>query len=290
MTKKKLSEFFIEKGLFLTAIFSIIIILVIVCFILSEGLPAIRSYGLLQFIFGFNWSPSDNQFGVFPMIVGSVCVTLLSLIMAVPLSLLAAIFMAEIAPNNVRKVLKPVIETLSGIPSVVYGFFGLIVLVPSVRNTFGGTGFSMFTASLILSVMVLPTIISVSLDALRAVPNEYREASLGLGATSWQTIKNIIFPAALPGIVTAIILGMGRAIGETLAVMMVAGNVALIPNSIFSPLRTLTSNIALEMGYANGIHYSALFASAIVLFLIIIALLVFANYIQHKYQVDIGGT
>lgn len=289
MVKKKLFEFLIEKGLFITAIFSILVIILIISFILFEGLPAFEKYGFFHFLFGMGWHPSDNEFGVFAMIIGSIAVTLLSLIMAVPLSLMCAIFMAEIAPNNIRKLLKPVIETLSGIPSVVYGFFGLTVLVPLIRQNFGGTGFSMFTASLILTVMVLPTIITISQDSLRAVPQEYREASLGLGATNWQTIKHIIFPAALPGIITAIILGMGRAIGETLAVIMVAGNVVQIPGSIFDPIRTLTSNIAIEMGYATGLHYNALFATAIVLFLIIIILLLIANYIQQKYKVDVGG-
>ena len=289
MEKNKLSEFFIEKGLFITAIFSIIVILLIISFILIEGLPAFNSYGFFNFLFGMDWAPGDGEFGVFNMIIGSIYVTLLSLLMAVPLSLLCAIFMAEVAPNSVRKILKPVIETLSGIPSVVYGFFGLIVLVPLVRSYFGGTGFSLFTASLILTVMVLPTIITISQDSLRAVPHEYREASFGLGATNWQTIRHIVFPAALPGIITAIILGMGRAIGETLAVIMVAGNVVQIPGSIFDPLRPLTANIALEMGYATGLHYNALFGTAIVLFLIIMVLLVVANYIQYKYKVDVGG-
>jgi phosphate transport system permease protein len=289
MDKNRMTEFLIEKGLFITAIFSIVIILIIILFILIEGLPAIEHYGFFSFFFESTWAPSDGEFGVWAMIIASIFVTLLSLLMAVPLSLLCAIFMAEVAPNSVRKILKPVVETLSGIPSVVYGFFGLIVLVPIVRENFGGTGFSMFTASLILTVMVLPTIITISQDSLRAVPQEYREASLGLGATNWQTIKNIIFPAALPGIVTAIILGMGRAIGETLAVIMVVGNVVQIPYSIFDPVRTLTANIAIEMGYATGIHYNALFGTAIVLFIIIIILLIVANYIQHKYKVDVGG-
>lgn len=289
MDKNRTSEFLIEKGLFITAIFSIIIILLIISFILMEGLPAFEDYGFFNFMFGLSWSPNNGEFGVFAMIIGSLCVTLLSLLMAVPLSLLCATFMAEVAPNNIRKILKPVVETLSGIPSVVYGFFGLIILVPIIRENFGGTGFSMFTASLILTVMVLPTIITISQDSLRAVPHEYREASFGLGATNWQTIKNIIFPAALPGIVTAIILGMGRAIGETLAVIMVVGNVVQIPHSIFDPVRTLTANIALEMGYATGLHYNALFGTAIVLFLIIIILLLIANYIQYKYKVDVGG-
>ena len=289
MEKNRLSEFLIEKGLFITAIFSIIITLLIIVFILTQGLPIFEDYGFFNFLFGMTWSPGDGQYGVFAMIIGTIYVTLLSLIMAVPLSLLCAIFMAEVAPNSVRKILKPVIETLSGIPSVVYGFFGLIILVPILRTNFGGTGFSLFAASLILTVMILPTITTISQDSLRAVPHEYREASFGLGATNWQTIRRIVFPAALPGIITAIILGMGRAIGETLAVIMVAGNVVQIPGSIFEPVRVLTSNIALEMGYASGLHYNALFGTAIVLFLIIMLLLVVANYIQHRYKVDIGG-
>jgi phosphate transport system permease protein len=188
-----------------------------------------------------------------------------------------------------RKILKPTIQGLAGIPSVVYGFFGLVIIVPFMRIHFGGSGFSVLSASLILTVMILPTIISISEDALRSIPYEYNEASLALGATQWQTIKNVIFPAALPGIITAIILGMGRAIGETMAVIMVAGNVVQIPGSIFEPVRTLTSNIALEMGYATGIHYNALFATGIVLLTVIIILLLIANYINYKKRVTIGG-
>jgi phosphate transport system permease protein len=287
--KDNIEEFLIEKGLLITALSSIIIILLIIIFIFSEGLPSMESYGFLKFIFGSTWDPSAGDYGVLPMIVGSLGITGLALLFAVPLSLLCAIFMAEIAPKTMRKILKPVIETLAGIPSVVYGFFGLIVLVPIMRVQFGGTGFSMLTASIILTVMILPTIISVSEDALRSIPHEYKEASLAVGATHWQTIKNVIFPAAIPGIITAIILGMGRAIGETLAVIMVAGNVAQFPNSIFDPVRALTSNIAIEMGYATGIHYSALFGTAIVLFIIIMILLVIANYFHYKKKITIGG-
>jgi len=287
--KDKIEEFLIEKGLFITAISSVVIILLIIIFIFSEGLPSMESYGFLNFIFGSTWDPSSGQYGVLPMIVGSLGITALALLMSVPLSLLCAIFMAEVAPPRMRKLLKPVIETLAGIPSVVYGFFGLIVLVPFMRVHFGGTGFSMFTASIILTVMILPTIVSVSEDALRSVPSEYKEASLALGATHWQTIKNVLFPAAVPGVITAIILGMGRAIGETLAVIMVAGNVAQFPTSIMDPVRALTSNIALEMGYATGIHYSALFGTAIVLFIIIMLLLVLANYFHYKKRISVGG-
>jgi len=286
---KRTDEFLIEKGLFLTAVSSIIIIRLIIVFIFLEGFPAIQDYGFFNFVFGMDWSPSDNQFGVFPMIIGSLGITALSLLMAIPLGIFCAIFLAEVAPNSMRKLLKPTIQTLAGIPSVVYGFFGLIILVPFMREQFGGTGFSMFTASIILTVMILPIIISVSEDALRSVPLEYKEASLALGATHWQTIKNVIFPAAIPGVITSIILGMGRAVGETLAIIMVAGNVVQIPNSIFDPVRALTSNIAIEMGYATGIHYNALFATGIVLFFMIIVLLILANYVHYKKKVTIGG-
>ena len=286
---KKVDEFLIEKGLFLTAISSIIIIALIIFVIFWEGYPAIMSVGFFNFIFGMDWSPSNGLYGVFPMIIGSLAITGLSLLMAVPLGVFCAIFMAEIAPANMRKILKPTLQTLSGIPSVVYGFFGLIILVPFMRTHFGGTGFSMLTASIILTVMILPIIVSVSEDALRSVPGEYKEASMALGATHWQTIKNVIFPAAIPGVITSIILGMGRAIGETLAIIMVAGNVVQIPGSIFDPVRALTSNIAIEMGYATGIHYNALFATGIVLILMIIILLVIANYFHYKKKVTVGG-
>ncbi len=289
MNKNKINEFLIEKGLFILAILSILIILTILVFIVAESFPAFQEYGILNFIFGMEWLPSDGQFGVFPMIVGSIYVTFLSLIIATPLSILCAIFTEEIAPKKIKSLLKPVIQTLAGIPSVVYGFFGLTVLVPFVRIYFGGTGFSLFTAAIILAIMILPTIISISQDAINTVPQEFREASFGLGSTHWQTIRHIIIPTALPGIITAIILGIGRAIGETLAVIMVAGNVVQIPNSIFEPVRTLTTNIALEMGYATGIHYSALFATAVILFIIIIFLLVIANHIQNKFGLKLDG-
>lgn len=286
---KSLSEILIEKGLFLTALLSCFIILVISCFIFIEGLPAIQEYGFVKFLLGNVWSPNEDEFGVFSMIAGSLIVTFIALLISTPLSVLCATFMAEIAGDNVRNFLKPVIQTLSGIPSVVYGFFGLIILVPFIRSHFGGSGFSVLSASLILSVMILPTIISVSYDSIIAVPCEYREASLGLGATGWQTIRKVVIPSALPGIITAIILGMGRAVGETLAVIMVVGNVSKIPHSIFGPARTLTSNIALEMSYATGIHYHALFATAVILFILIMLLLVVVKGIQKKFSLDING-
>lgn len=286
---RKTDEKIIKGGLFFAAISSIIIILLIVAFIFKEGLPAISNTGFFNFVFGTDWSPSQDIYGVLPMIVGTFGITALSLLMAVPLAISCAIFLAEVAPNSMRRILKPTLQALAGIPSVIYGFFGLVLLVPFMRIHFGGTGFSMLTASLILTIMILPTIVSISEDSIRSIPLEYKEASLALGATQWQTIKNVIFPAALPGVVTAIILGMGRAVGETMAVIMVAGNVALIPNSILDPVRALTSNIALEMGYATGMHYNALFATAIILFLVIMILLIIANYVQIKSKVEIGG-
>ena len=283
MTEKK-EDKFVQWVLFATGISSILIIILIIAFIFREGLPAILQIGFFNFIFGMVWNPDNGIYGVFPMIVGTLLTTLIALLFAVPLSLCCSIFLAEIAPPNMRKILKPTIQGLAGIPSVVYGFFGLVIIVPFMRIHFGGSGFSVLSASLILT-----TKIRISEDALRSVPYEYNEASLALGATQWQTIKNVIFPAALPGIITAIILGMGRAIGETMAVIMVAGNVVQIPGSIFEPVRTLTSNIALEMGYATGIHYNALFATGIVLLTVIIILLLIANYINYKKRVTIGG-
>jgi phosphate transport system permease protein len=282
-------EFLVEKVLLIAAISSIIIILLIIGFVIQQGLPAMEQTGVLNFIFGMDWSPSYDLYGVFPMIVGSLGMMALSLLFAVPLSIFGAIFLAEVAPKTMRRILKPTIQTLAGIPSVIYGFFGLIVLVPFMRIHFGGSGFSMLTASIILTVMILPTILSISEDALRTIPLEYKEASLALGATHWQTIKNVMFPAALPGIVTGIILGMGRALGETMAVIMVAGNTPIIPGSILEPARALTSNIALEMGYAVGMHYNALFATGIVLLMMIIILLVVTNYINYKRKVTVGG-
>jgi len=286
---KDLEEYLTEKLVLIAAISSIIIILLIIAFIFREGLPAIDSIGILNFIFGMVWNPDYGIYGVFPMIVGSLYIMALSLIMAVPFAIFGAIFLAEVAPPIMRRILKPTIQTLAGIPSVIYGFFGLIVLVPFMRIHFGNSGYSVMTASLILTVMILPTILSVAEDALKTVPLEYKEASLALGATHWQTIKNVIFPAALPGVLTGTILGMGRAIGETMAVIMVAGNVPQIPGSIFDPVRALTSNIALEMGYATGIHYNALFATGIVLLGMIVILLLVANWINYRQKVTIGG-
>jgi phosphate transport system permease protein len=286
---EKTEEKFVKWALFATGLSSIAIILLIIIFIFNEGIPAITNVGFFNFVFGMTWAPSNGQYGVFPMVIGTLGITALALVLAVPLSICCAVFLSEIAPPTMRKILKPTIQGLAGIPSVIYGFFGLVVLVPFMRVHYGGTGFSLLAASLILTIMILPTITSISEDALRSIPMEYKEASFALGATQWQTIKNVLLPAAVPGVITAIILGMGRAIGETMAVIMVAGNVVQIPGSIFDPVRALTSNIALEMGYATGLHYNALFATGIILIGVIIILLLIANYFNYKKRVTIGG-
>lgn len=286
---EKTEEKFVKWVLFATGLSSIAIILLIILFIFNEGIPAITNVGFFNFVFGMTWAPSNGQYGVFPMVIGTLGITALALLLAVPLSICCAVFLSEIAPPTMRKILKPTIQGLAGIPSVIYGFFGLVVLVPFMRVHYGGTGFSLLAASLILTIMILPTITSISEDALRSIPMEYKEASFALGATQWQTIKNVLLPAAVPGVITAIILGMGRAIGETMAVIMVAGNVVQIPGSIFDPVRALTSNIALEMGYATGLHYNALFATGIILIGVIIILLLIANYFNYKKRVTIGG-
>ncbi len=279
-----IKEYLIEKGLLTINIILIITCLLLVMFLFNESIPIIRDYGLLKFVLGVNWAPDSNQFGIFPMIVSTTVITLISLVMAIPLSISCAVFLEEIAPIKIKTLFKPIVQTLAGIPSVIYGFFGLTVIAPFIRQTFGGSGFSIITASIILAIMILPTIISVSQDAIRSVPNGYKEASFGLGSTKWQVIKNIILPTALPGIVTAIILGIGRAIGETLAVLMLVGNVNVMPTSIFNPARTLASNIALEMGYATGIHYNALFTTSVILFLVIVVLMAVSTFVQYKLK------
>ena len=289
MENNKLTELIIEKGLMIIAILSVIIILLIIGFIVVEGMPAIEQIGFFNFIFGMKWAPKDEVYGVFPMIIGTLEMMAISLVIAVPLLIGCSVFMTEYANNTMNRILKPTIQSLAGIPSVIYGFFGLVVLVPFIRDHFGGTGFSLIAASIILSIMILPTIISVSEDAIYAVPGAMKEASYGLGATKWQTIYKVILPTAAPGIVTAIILGMGRAIGETMAVIMVAGNVAQIPGSIFEPVRVLTSNIALEMGYAIDLHYNALFATGIILLIVIMILIAIADYVAYKSRIEGSG-
>lgn len=265
----KKSELVIERTLMAVALTAVAVLGLLIVFIFKEGAPALAQIGVFDFITGHKWAPSRQVFGIWPMIVGSFWVTIGALVLSVPLGLACAIFLAEVAPQKVSRTLKPILELLAGIPSVVYGFMGLVILVPLIRNTLGGTGFSVLAAALVLSIMVLPTMISISYDALRAVPAAYRDGMMALGATPWQVISMVVLPAAKSGIVAGTILAMGRAIGETMAVIMVAGNAAVVPTSPLQPVRTLTSNIALEMGYAAGVHRQALFATGVVLFVII---------------------
>ncbi|MEW6388415.1 MAG: phosphate ABC transporter permease subunit PstC [Thermodesulfobacteriota bacterium] len=275
-------EKFIEKVLFLLALSSITSLALITVFIFMEGLPLVLHTGLRNFILSSHWAPTRGYFGILAMIISSVLVTLGAMILGVPLGLACAIVLAEFSPPRLTFILKPTLELLAGIPSVVYGFLGVIWLVPLIRVYLGGPGLSLLAASLILGIMVLPTIISISIDALVAVPDMYRQGSIALGATQWQTVQRVVLPAAHSGIITAIILGMGRAIGETMAVIMVAGNALKIPTSILDPVRTLTSNIALELGYATGLHREALFATGIVLFIIIMILNLSATLLTRR--------
>ncbi len=279
-----MKEKIIEKILMLLAFSAIGALLLMAVFIFKEGMPVVFKTGLGDFLFSTHWAPTKGYFGIFSMIVSSLFVTIGALIIGVPLSLACAITLTEFVHRRLMRILKPTIELLAGIPSVVYGFLGVVLLVPLIRDYLGGPGLSLLACSIILAIMILPTITSISIDAIQAVPYSYKEGSLALGATQWQTIRMVILKAARSGIITAIILGMGRAIGETMAVIMVAGNALKIPSSPLDPVRPLTSNIALEMGYAAGDHRAALFATGIVLFVFIMIFNVSANIITKRWQ------
>ena len=271
-----LKERVIKTLFFCTASLAVVVVTFILLFLLRDGYPIFVDVGIIPFLFGDTWAPTavEPLYGIFPLIVGTLLVTIGAIVFAVPLSIGCAIYVSELASPRVKNVLKPAIELLAGIPSVVYGFFGLIVLTDFIRVVFDvPTGETWLAASILLGIMALPTIISVSEDAISSVPSEYREGSLAIGATRWQTISRVIAPAALSGIAAAIILGIGRAIGETMAVMMVAGNAAVIPDPIWnvlSPIRTLTATLGIEMGEVSvgSEHYSALFGIAVVLLII----------------------
>ena len=261
-----------EGGFFLCASVSVLAVVLISVFIFIKGLPAISQIGVFSFIFGSVWKPTAMQFGILPMIVTSLITALISVIIGSVIGILAACYMTDLAGKRGRRLLKPCIDLLAGIPSVVYGFFGLVVLVPLIRQCIGGNGLSMLAAVIILSIMILPTVISITMDAIQAVPHEYREGALALGATHMQTLFTVVLPAAKKTILAGVVLGMGRAIGETMAVMLVAGNRPTMPGSILDPVRTMTSNIAMEMSYASGLHQEALFATGVILFLFIMAI------------------
>jgi phosphate transport system permease protein len=290
--RKKLSiiyDVIIEKFFFVVGFTCLLILFLIMLFLVKEGVPVFKTVSFSDFIFGREWYPtSENaRFGIYPLIVASLSVTLLASLIAVPLSMAIAIYLAEVAHSTVREIVKPVIEIIASIPSVIIGFFGMVVVAPYLQSRFGiDTGLNLFNASLMLAFMAVPTIASISEDAISSVPMSLKEASYALGANRWQTIVHITIPAALSGIWTAIILGISRVIGETMVVLMVAGGATIVPGSIFDPVRPLTSNIAAEMAETEvgGTHYSALFAIGMILFIITFIFNLVADYLSEKYK------
>lgn len=254
----------------LCACFSVAAVLLICLFLFTNGIPAMREIGVLNFLTGMEWRPSKDVYGIFPMIVGSLYVTAGAILVGVPVGILTSVFLVKYCPKKLYVLLKPAIHLLAGIPSIIYGFFGLMVLVPAIQRLFGTSGKGILTASLLLGMMILPTVINTSESALRAVPTSYYEGALALGATREQSMMRVMLPAAGGGILSGVVLGIGRAVGETMAVVMIAGNQAILPESVLSGTRTLTANIVLEMAYAAQLHRGALIATAVVLFIFIL--------------------
>ena len=278
----KVIEKTIEAIFLVCACVAILSVIIITIYIFMKGSPAIFKVGLINLITGQEWQPRANIYGILPMIVASFIGTSGAILFGVTIGLFTAIFLAEIAPKGVVKIFKPAINLLAGIPSVVFGFFGLIVFVPLISKYFGGAGNSLLAVIIILSIMILPTIISITETSLKAVPITYKEGSLALGATHIQTIFKVMIPAAKSGIMAAIVLGTGRAIGETMAVILVAGNSTILPRSLTDSVRTLTANIAIEMGYARGLHQEILFATGVILFVFIMLLNIILNIIINR--------
>lgn len=284
----KQSSHLLEKAMkalfFLCACVSVAAVIVICIFMFAKGCPAIAKIGVGNFLFGTDWSPRNvpASYGIFPMIVGSLYCTAGAIIIGVPIGLLTAIFMAKFCPKKLFKWLMPPINLLAGIPSIVYGFFGMVVVVPIIRNLFGGTGNSVLTVSIILGIMILPTIVGMSVSALKAVPDSYYEGAVALGATHERAVATVVFPAAKSGILASVILAVGRAIGETMAVIMIAGNSTIIPHSLMDSVRTLTGNIVIEMSYAEGLHYDALIGTGVVLFVFILLLNLCFNLVTNR--------
>lgn len=280
---RKYIEAIMKFVFLLSACISVFAVILICYFLFSEGLPAIAEIGPGEFLGGTLWKPLEGLFGIFPMIIGSIYVTAGAIAIGVPIGLLCAIFMARFCPERLYRFLKPAIDLLAGIPSIIYGFFGLVVIVPVMKEIMAAaSGKSMLTASIVLGIMILPTIISVSESSLRAVPESYYEGSLALGATHERSVFFAVVPAAKSGIMAAVVLGVGRAIGETMAVVMIAGNQPVIPQSVTSGVRTLTANIVLEMGYATGLHREALIATAVVLFVFILIINVSFSLLKRR--------
>ena len=281
MKSKAWTDSFMRGLFFIAACASVLAVALICVFLFANGVPAMKEIGFIEFLTGKIWKPNNKIFGIFPMIVGSLYVTAGAILFGVPIGILTSVFMAKYCPKQIYKPLKAATELLAGIPSVVYGFFGLVVLVPAIRDIgrglkeigivkSSGNGSSMLTASLLLGMMILPTIIGVTESAIRAVPEHYYEGALALGATHERSIFRVVIPAAKSGVIAGIVLGIGRAIGETMAVIMVAGNQARMPAGILKGIRTLTANIVIEMGYATDLHREALIATGVVLFVFIL--------------------
>ncbi len=286
---RKIKEFIIEKGILFCGLASIFFVVLIFLFLLKEGVSLFKFVGPLRFLFGSSWYPISEppQLGILPLILGSLLVTLGAAVISIPIGVGCAVYIAEIAPVKIKEVLKAGIELLAAIPSVVLGFIGMVTLVPIVKGLFHiPTGLTALSGSIMLAFMAMPTIVSVAEDALYSIPKNYKEGAFALGATHWQTIWRVMLPAASSGIVAAVMLGIGRVIGETMAVMMITGNAAVLPKSILVPVRTLTATIAAEMGEAvvGSEHYFALFAIGIVLFIISFAINVTADVFLHKRQ------
>ncbi len=287
--EKRIFTFIVEKLFLFCAFVSVLSVALITFFMFYSGLPGLVEIGFIEFVFGTDWSPvyADGGFGILPMILGSIYATFGAIALGVPIGLYTAVMLSRLAPSWLVSILRPAVELMAGIPSVVYGFFGLMIIVPFIQKTFNlPMGQSLLSAICILSFMILPTVITIYSNAISSVPKEYTEASLALGATKMQTIFKVELPAAKSGILSGIILGIGRAIGETMAVIMVAGNSPYMPKGIFSSFRTLTGNIAIEMGYASGLHRSALFATGVILFIFIMLLNLSLIAITKKGRTD----
>jgi phosphate transport system permease protein len=292
---RHVKEIIIKYIFFVFSLVSVLVLGLIVFSLFREGIPLFGKVSIKDFLFGMEWYPTYDppSFGIFPLIVGSFLVTLMATMIAVTLGVLAAIYISEIAPQNIKIVLKSVIELLAGLPSVVLGFFGMVIVAPWMQETFDlPTGLNIVNASVILALMAIPTISSISEDALYAVPREFKEASYALGATKFETITRVILPSSLSGISTAVMLGMARAIGETMVVLMVAGGAAAIPESLFDSVRPMPASIAAEMGETpfRSLHYQALFAIGIVLFCLTLAFNLIADYVSHKFKQVGSGT
>lgn len=282
MKKAKLKEQMMQIVFLISACISILAVALICIFIFINGIPAMAEVGVFRFLSGSQWEPSNDIYGIFPMILGSLYVTAGAIIIGVPVGILTAVFMARFCPKKLYRIIKPSVDLLAGIPSVVYGFFGLMVIVPFIRDFLGGSGSSMLAASIVLGIMILPTVISVSEAAIRAVPESYYEGALALGATHERSVFFTVVPVAKSGILAGVILGIGRAVGETMAVVMVAGNQAIIPSGVLKGLRTLTANIVLEMGYAADLHRGALIATAAILFVFILIINLTFSLIKRR--------